>query len=197
MKKEFFINGNQITVEDAVIKIKDHKITGTVITELKDAPADVIEQCKARGVDFKTRVFFGGAIIPREVAEEVLIQESAIMEEKKKKLDLNVPGLEILRKAINNAGRYHDAFNEMMDDEFNDGVNPPAKPTSDINALKLQYQRAAAYITAESWENASNYMKSAVGKKAKESILEGADIEETIKCMETEWSQYCEEHMFD
>lgn len=197
MRKEFFISGNQITVENAVVKIKDHKITGNVITELKDAPADVLEHCKEKGVDFKTRVYFGGAIIPREVAEEVLIQESVIMAEKKKKLDLNVPGLEILRKAINDAGRYYDEFNEMMDDEFNDGVNPPAKPTSDINALKLQYHRAAAYITAESWENASNYAKSAAGAKAKRAIEDGVDAETAIKSMESEWSKYCNEHMFD
>lgn len=197
MKKEFFISGNQITVEDAVIKIKEHKITGTVITELKDAPTDVLEFCKAKGVDFKTRVFFGGTIIPREVAEEVLIQKSAILEEKKKKLDSNVPGLEILRKAINDAGRYYDQFNEMTENEFNDGVNPPAKPTSDINALKLQYPRAAAYITAESWEYASNYAKSEAGAKAKRAIADGVDAESAIKIMESEWSEYCNERMFD
>ena len=197
MKKEFDVNGTKVIVENGMINIGNQKFSDYAITELKNAPKSIIDQCKQSGIDFNTRVYFGGAVLPREIAEEALLQKSEIQAEGQRLLDLNVPGLETLNNALEDARRYHREFNKMMDDEYNDGVNPPAHPTSDIDALKLQYPRAAAYIKAEAWESASHYVKSAAGKKAKEAIKNGAGLEETMKSMEAEWSKHCEEHMFD
>lgn len=113
------------------------------------------------------------------------------------RLAANVPGLDILRNAIANHMAYCDAFNRMMEDEYNDGVNPPSHPTEDIAVLKVKYPVASAYIKAENWEYASHYVKSGAGRRAKQAITDGMDYSEALAQMEAEWSAHCEEHIWD
>lgn len=94
-----------------------------------------------------------------------------------------VPGLAELESAIFAAERYADQFAAMMDDEMNDGVRPPAQPGCDIDALKAQYPRAAVYITADSYCNASHYAKASAGRKAKELLLSGGSLEQAKKIL--------------
>lgn len=123
--------------------------------------------------------------------------EAKAREDAKAKLMANVPGLQILRDAISRQEAYREAFNRMMEDESNDGANPPKKPTDDIVALKAQYPAAAAYLKAESYEYASHYAKSAAGRKAKQAIADGADYTAVLAQMEAEWSAHCAEHVWD
>ncbi|HKM28110.1 MAG TPA: hypothetical protein VJY37_00345, partial [Anaerovoracaceae bacterium] len=146
MRKEFDVNSKKVIVENGIISVSGHEFNDYSITELRNTPKPVIDQCKKAGIDFNTRVYFGGAVLPREIAEEALAQKSEMQAEGQRLLGLNVPGLELLSNALEDAIRYHREFNQMMDDEYNDGVNPQAHPTSDIDTLKLQYPRAAAYI---------------------------------------------------
>jgi hypothetical protein len=118
-------------------------------------------------------------------------------EEKERLLKLNVPGLDILREAYRDIERYNEEFNQMMDNEYNDGVNPPAPIKSDIETLKAQYPRAAAYLKAEKWEMSSNYEKSDAGQKAKDAIVVGGDIDEILTAMEEQWEVYCNKHIWD
>jgi len=124
-------------------------------------------------------------------AEEKARQEAAA------RLAANVPGLEILRDALARREMYGEAFARMMDDEMNDGANPPQKPVDDIAALKAQYPAAAAYLKAEAYEYASHYAKSAAGRKAKQAIADGANYGEALAQMEAEWQAHCEEHIWD
>ena len=197
MKKEFLANSTTAIVEGGIIKLNGHEINGYRIDELQNAPKPVQDQCRKAGVDFKACVYYGGAVIPREYAEEALKQKKEIQEEKERQLKSNEPGLDILREAYHDIERYHDEFNRMMDDEYNDGVNPPALPRYDIETLKAQYPRASAYLKAENWEMSSNYEKSDAGQKAKDAIAAGADIDETIKAMEAQWEAYCNDHIWD
>lgn len=103
----------------------------------------------------------------------------------------NVPGLEILKAAINAEIQYHEDFEAMMDDEFNDGVNPPSKPQTNSAEIAKQYPIAAAYLKARAWECAAHFSKSAAGRKAKNAIAEGNDYNAAIALMEKEWSDYC------
>jgi len=103
----------------------------------------------------------------------------------------NVPGLEILENARNAEHQYMEDFNAMMDDEQNDGVNPPSKPTVKSSDIAAQYPIAAAYLKAQSYEYASHFTKSAAGRKAKNAISEGKDYVVAIEKMEKEWSEYC------
>lgn len=106
-------------------------------------------------------------------------------------LSLNVPGLNELIAAHNAEEKYADDFNAMMDDENNDGVNPPTRPTVKSSELAKQYPIAAAYLKAESWECSSHHVKSSEGRKAKNIIAEGGYYANAITAMEINWSNYC------
>jgi hypothetical protein len=55
--------------------------------------------------------------------------------------------------------------------------------------LVARYPAAAAYLKAENWEAASNYAKSAAGRRARLRILAGEDYAEVMQDMKTEWTQ--------
>lgn len=130
---------------------------------------------------------------------EILAHFAAEEAERKAREDkINaIEGLKELTKAINDEIAYNEAFNRMMEDEYNDGVNPPSKPKVRSAELKKQYPRAAAYIKAENWECASHYAKVGAGKRAKERIINGEDYATVLADMEAEWSAHCAEHIWD
>lgn len=108
-----------------------------------------------------------------------------------------IEGLQEIYDASEEWSRYRDAFSCMMDNQDNDGARPPMQPTVNIEALNAKYPRAAAYIKAENYSCAANYAKSSAGRKALEKIINGEDYAQAIADMETEWSAYCEEHIWD
>ncbi|MBL1293052.1 MAG: hypothetical protein COB61_004185 [Thiotrichales bacterium] len=91
-------------------------------------------------------------------------------------LDAAVPGLRILQKAISDLVNYQYLFNKAMEDEHNDGVDMPAYPSSDVDALSRQYPVAALYIKADAYTDAGHHLKSAAGDKAKKMLVEGCDL---------------------
>lgn len=101
-------------------------------------------------------------------------------------LATNVPGLEELRRATdamyNDNARYHSQFERMMENENNDGVNPPAPLDKAIHQaaydLAAQYPRAVLYLRAEGYTVASNVNKYAAGKRAMEIIATGGSLED-------------------
>lgn len=109
----------------------------------------------------------------------------------KLELEKNVPGLYILNSAINDEIDYRKNFDRMMEDEQNDGVNPPVEPQNKSADVAKQYPVAAAYLKAEKFEFSNNYMKSAAGAKAKRIIGQGGDYIKAIEEMEKEWNDYC------
>lgn len=108
-----------------------------------------------------------------------------------------IEGLKEIRAAIDDIERYREEFNAMMDDEFNDGVFPPKKPTANISELKAKYPRAVAYIKAEEYSFADHHVKSEAGKKAIDRIINGEDYAAVITDMEAEWGNFCAKHMWD
>lgn len=106
-----------------------------------------------------------------------------------------IEGLTEIRDARADIAAWHDEFNASFNDVGGLGVRP--KPEYDFAALDAKYPRAAAYLKAEAFEYASNYAKSAAGKKAKERIINGEDHDAVIADMENEWHAHCEEHIFD
>ena len=133
-------------------------------------------------------------IIAYLTAEKEATEKAAA--ERKAKIDA-IEGLKELEAAIAEHENYHYKFNRMMEDEGNDGVNPPIRPQSNIRELKLKYPRAAAYIEAKSYEYSANYAKSGAGRNACERIINGEDYEQVLADMEKEWSDYCNEHIWD
>lgn len=128
-----------------------------------------------------------------EIMAYLLAKEAAQAQEKAEhqaKIDA-IEGLEEIRAAEIALEKYHAAFERMMEDESNDGVNPPAKPRVDIAALIAKYPRAAAYRKAESWTYSGHYAKSAAGQRAMERIENGEDHVTVLAEMADEWSTYC------
>ena len=120
---------------------------------------------------------------------------SAINKKLKDDLEAAVPGLEILRNlkkdAIREADRFHDEFNRMMEDEENDGANPPDPENFNYakfyNELAAKYARAALYLKAES-QSASTAWADNTGKgmaaiQCRKIIAEGGSIEDAEKAL--------------
>lgn len=103
----------------------------------------------------------------------------------------NVAGLKELTNAINEDIDYTKKFDEMMEDEQNDGVNPPTLPKVKVSDVAALYPIAAAYLKAEKFEYSNNFMKSSFGKKAKTIIAQGGDYVKAILDMESGWTDYC------
>lgn len=127
----------------------------------------------------------------------VILNDQKAEQEAVRQYVANIPGLQELRYAINEENAYTEAFKKMMETEYNDGVNPPRKPEADVSALKSQYPQAAAYLQAEAWSYASNYVKSGAGKRAMDRISHGEDYKTVIAEMKAEWSKHVDEHIWD
>jgi hypothetical protein len=94
-----------------------------------------------------------------------------------------IPGLAALEAAIAAEDGYLDSFNRMMDDEQNDGVNPPRRPAQSSDDLRKQYPRAALYLKAQSYSFASNDRKSTAGEKAVSLLLAGGTESEASQIL--------------
>jgi hypothetical protein len=106
-----------------------------------------------------------------------------------------IEGLEEIQNAIADMNAWHNEFEKSFGDVGGLGVRP--KPSYDFDDLRKKYPRAAAYLRATDFAEASNYAKAKAGKKAIEKIINGEDYEKALADMQTEWDTYCEEHMFD
>lgn len=105
-----------------------------------------------------------------------------------------IEGLNEIKVAIAEHELYHDEFNAAM--ERGDG-RLPSRPESNIGEMKAKYPRAAAYLKAENYEYSANYAQASAGRKARERIINGEDYEQVLTDMEKEWSDYCNEHVWD
>lgn len=89
--------------------------------------------------------------------EQYATRQRAISDEADRLLESQIPGLAEMRdleyKVEAEASRYKFELNEMMDDENNDGVNPPEPEdrsfAEKLAALKKSNPRAALYLKAE------------------------------------------------
>jgi len=94
-----------------------------------------------------------------------------------------IPGLEILRSAIDAKSAHYHAVSAAMEDEQNDGVRMPARPTADTAALAREYPVAALWLRSEAYLCAANDRKYSAGVKAQALILAG-EIEKARDTME-------------
>lgn len=101
----------------------------------------------------------------------------------------NVPGYDALRKAQDaaeeEANRVARQFNRAMD---NDGARLPKSEDASLRAtartLAAEYPRAAMYLRAQAYTEASNHNKSAAGRKAMAIIATGGSIEDALYTLE-------------
>ena len=111
-----------------------------------------------------------------------------IAERREAKMAENLPGLNELRSAGEDEDRYQGEFRRMMEDQYNDGVHPPRRPTANIEELQKQFPAAAAYLRCERIADSAHWSsgKARSFREAAESILDGADWEDAeAKASET------------
>lgn len=96
------------------------------------------------------------------------------------------PGIDELLSARNASETYHESFQRMMEDEMNDGINPPDQPALSAAEAAKKYPIAAAYLSllrlADSDPGSQiGYERRKAGKAAFDKILAGADVIEAEK----------------
>lgn len=155
----------RITLVDGVNLSVNGKLTSKEIEDLKASKADIVAE-----------------LTSRKEAKEKERREAA------ERLATNVPGLEELRHVRDEWEAYQYRFNKFIEGDCIG--HAPIKPTVQISTVNETYPIAAAYLKAESFENASNYAKSSAGKKAKERIADGEDYTTVLADMEAEWTEY-------
>lgn len=111
---------------------------------------------------------------------------AAQSEYRTQKLEAAVPGVTLLRAAQEGEAAYFEAFNAMMDNEQNDGVNAPKATAFDTDELAAQYPRAALYLKADAYSEASHYAKSAAGRQAM-TMLENGEAEDAASAVLNNW----------
>lgn len=104
-----------------------------------------------------------------------------------------IDGLKDLQNSIISWSDYNRAFSRYI---ANDCIGTaPVKPNVTVEELEAQYPRAAAYVMADKWHSSDNDVKSTLGGKAKDQILNGADHTAVIADMQRAWSDYCNDHI--
>lgn len=125
-------------------------------------------------------------------AEQTRVENERV--ERQAKID-TIEGLKEINKYEAEWVNYRKAFNKFIE---NDAVgNCPTKPDITMEELYNKYPRAVMYKKAEYYADSTNYRKSALGKEAKEAIINGEPYKEVIDNMEKKWKEYCDEHIWD
>ena len=110
-------------------------------------------------------------------------------------LEANVPGLSEMTHLLDvsnaEADRYQYQFEQMMDDEGNDGARPP-KPINNayreqLTAMMADHPRAALYLKARAQSSSTHWADNtgagAAGRKAMDILATGGSIEDAITAM--------------
>ena len=109
-----------------------------------------------------------------------------------------IPGLAEIRAAMEAQANWHREFRASFEGpEAVGGLGIRPQPTTDIDALLSRYPVAAAYLDAQAFADADNYIKSEAGRKAVDAILSGSDPSAAVQAMRNEWTAYCTSHIWD
>lgn len=120
------------------------------------------------------------------------------IERREKQLEIDFltryPGIDELLSIINNNVEYGEQFQEMMEDEGNDGVFPPSTPKMSIEDGKKRYPIAAAYLAILAYADADpsskvGSLKYTAGDRAIERIRQGQDVMGSFKKMKEKFGE--------
>lgn len=107
-----------------------------------------------------------------------------------------IEGLKELEDAYCAWQEYYSLFSYYINELGAEG-KAPEKPDVSIDDLIKKYPRARAYMIADSYAQSENDIKVTAGEKAKQRIINGDDYKQAVSEMEKEWSDYCNESIFD
>lgn len=186
--REVEIEGNKIKIDISGGKI------GAVDSLAIFTPSVVHPKIKMYGgVSYFTAIIDGSkANIWLDAENAAIVQKHNDQQRKEadKKLLKMFPGLDQLQKAHQEIDEYFYKFNAAMEDENNDGVNMPIHPKANIEYLEAKYPKAALYLKALGFQNASNFRKVEAGKYAKELLDNDVNLKE-VEAVLDNWHKDC------
>jgi hypothetical protein len=167
------------TVDESIPAITGRELTGRYLENHPQAGPSV--DFGTIHVDRKDRrliVKLDSRPVLRQIVDAAIAAEAEAERIEAERMATNVPGLAELQAAIDAEQQYRHDFTRMMEDEGNDGVNPPKHPLASSADLATRFPRAAVYISAESYSFASHWAKAKAGEEAMEIIASGGSIED-------------------
>jgi len=188
IKGEYVVDGN------TVISPSGKKVTVNGYQELNANNARdkaALQAAKKAGMNDPVRS--GNAILPRNIAERAIAQKGQIYKNYRENMQKNVKGYDELTKAISHNSSEYEKYKKSIER----GEKIYTQRKIDISALRKKYPRANSYIKAEEYERSSNYVKSALGKEAKQEIRQGKSHTKAIKKMEQKWTEYTRKKALD
>lgn len=109
------------------------------------------------------------------------------IDERRQNFRNSIPGI----KDLEAAKAEQAAFDEAYKLALNYGIGKfPAEPESDLDALEAQYPMAVALLYAEMYRDSANAAKAALGQKAVNNILDGADWALEVEEMKKQWNKH-------
>lgn len=125
--------------------------------------------------------------------------EMRAREERKAKIAA-IPGLKEIEDAVEDLTQWHEEFNRSFDERYGagcGGLGVRAKPQYDLDAMRAQYARAAAYLKMQDWALKEFLPQHIVGKKALEKIINDDHWEQAVADAEKELDDYITAHIWD
>lgn len=120
-------------------------------------------------------------------------------EERKAKIAA-IPGLKEIVDAIDDLTQWHEEFSRSFDERHGagcGGLGVRAKPQYDLEAMRAQYPRAAAYLKMHNWSRKEFIEQAIIGKKALEKIINNDNWEQAVADAEKELDDYITAHIWD
>lgn len=125
--------------------------------------------------------------------------EQRAREERKAKIAA-IPGLKEIEDAIEDLTKWHEEFNRSFDERYGagcGGLGVRAKPQYDLDAMRVQYPRAAAYLEMQDWSQKEFIEQAIIGKKALEKIINDDNWEQAVADAKKELDDYITAHIWD
>jgi len=177
--KTFVINGDQVTSPSG---------NTFTVREISEPDKEGMKFAKKMGFEDPVKVS-SRALTERSVAQRALEQKKQERENFNENMRKNVPGYDEIVKARAHNNSERQKFNKSFDSEG--GIHSPKY--QDVAVLEKKYPRATAYLKAEGYSSASNYVKARLGKEAMDAIRMGKPYKKAIKDMEKKWHDHTNE----
>ena len=172
--------GKQVKVEVADEATLAVKVDGKLLGEHRGGmlaakyAKGIVEQLAAAGCSHCLLVGKVPVGVPAEVAPLIEAARAAAGAAAEAHRYRNLTGVAELRAAVDEAAAYHRARDRFV---ANDLLGKAPRPLRhDVAALAEQYPRAAAYLEAEGYAQASNHHKAEAGTRAMRLLEDGGPI---------------------
>lgn len=186
--------GRYTVTDKEVTLLSGNKVTHS--GSYREATPNEIETARKYGINSPVTMptSKGQAVVPREVGEKAKLFYETAKANYSANLKNNVPGLDEINK-ISIAYSNEQYLSRKSIENGYGRLHTPKVTAKDVEAVKKKYPVATKYLTAESFWDSSNDIKSALGKEAMNAIRLGDDPDEAIKRMKSEWEKYVEKSM--